>query len=445
MAIDKAVDSAQLEADLTAVADAIRTRGGTTAPLSFPAGMAAAVAAIPGGGTIYSPDDDVCFYDYTGDLVFSCTLAEAQSMTSLPAPPDHSGDAVPLEFGQWNWTLEEINALDRPADIGAIYRAVDGKTHFTLELTEYSGLEVPLNFAAYNTSAVMVDWGDGSAVEASAVNSGGRAMSHTYPAPGTYQVSAWCDGDTWSPGGTGQLGLCGTSDKNPCIVGTFVMGSDVTFAWPSSVGTSALSATRIEYLVYPYSERWAGTDRFSHLRELKFLAFRVTQTEYLAHFAYGCISLRGIALPPNVVAAGDYGFAQLKSLHRLCLPKSFTMQGSAAQRLMYSGTVLSEVQIPEGTTSIPYRCFADVTPMQQLTIPASVTSIGEAAFTGCAVREFYLLPEEPPTLSSTSAFGGGVWGTAFIIHVRAASVEAYKAATNWVTFADQIVGDIDDD
>lgn len=36
---------------ITAVADAIRERGGTTDPLSFPAGMAEAVRGIPSGGT----------------------------------------------------------------------------------------------------------------------------------------------------------------------------------------------------------------------------------------------------------------------------------------------------------------------------------------------------------------------------------------------------------
>ena len=38
-------------ASLTAVADAIREKGGTSEPLSFPAGMAAAVRGIPSGGT----------------------------------------------------------------------------------------------------------------------------------------------------------------------------------------------------------------------------------------------------------------------------------------------------------------------------------------------------------------------------------------------------------
>lgn len=38
-------------ADMTTVADAIREKGGTTAPLSFPVGMAEAVRSIPSGGT----------------------------------------------------------------------------------------------------------------------------------------------------------------------------------------------------------------------------------------------------------------------------------------------------------------------------------------------------------------------------------------------------------
>lgn len=49
MALDKLVDSAQLEADLTTVADAIREKGGTSASLSFPSGMAQAIEDLPEG------------------------------------------------------------------------------------------------------------------------------------------------------------------------------------------------------------------------------------------------------------------------------------------------------------------------------------------------------------------------------------------------------------
>lgn len=50
MAVDKLVDSTQLDADLTSVADAIRSKGGTSASLAFPAGFISAVNAIPTGG-----------------------------------------------------------------------------------------------------------------------------------------------------------------------------------------------------------------------------------------------------------------------------------------------------------------------------------------------------------------------------------------------------------
>ena len=46
MSLDKLVDSTQLDADLTNVADAIRTKGGTSAALAFPAGFVSAIEAI---------------------------------------------------------------------------------------------------------------------------------------------------------------------------------------------------------------------------------------------------------------------------------------------------------------------------------------------------------------------------------------------------------------
>jgi len=50
MAVDKLVDSTQLDADLTSVANAIRTKGGTSEQMAFPNGFVSAVEAIPAGG-----------------------------------------------------------------------------------------------------------------------------------------------------------------------------------------------------------------------------------------------------------------------------------------------------------------------------------------------------------------------------------------------------------
>lgn len=50
MAVDKLVDSTQLNSDLSSIANAIRTKGGTSSQLAFPSGFVSAVEAIPTGG-----------------------------------------------------------------------------------------------------------------------------------------------------------------------------------------------------------------------------------------------------------------------------------------------------------------------------------------------------------------------------------------------------------
>lgn len=50
MAVDKLVDSAQLDSDLTSVANAIRAKSGGSSQLAFPNGFVSEIGAIPTGG-----------------------------------------------------------------------------------------------------------------------------------------------------------------------------------------------------------------------------------------------------------------------------------------------------------------------------------------------------------------------------------------------------------
>lgn len=50
MAVDKLVDSSQLDSDLNSVANAILEKSGGTGPIAFPAGFVSAIDAIPTGG-----------------------------------------------------------------------------------------------------------------------------------------------------------------------------------------------------------------------------------------------------------------------------------------------------------------------------------------------------------------------------------------------------------
>ena len=68
MSVDKLVDSTQLNTDLTSVANAIRTKGGTSAQLAFPSDFVQAIADIPtgGGSSIYFSQ-----YSLTGDTKYT--------------------------------------------------------------------------------------------------------------------------------------------------------------------------------------------------------------------------------------------------------------------------------------------------------------------------------------------------------------------------------------
>lgn len=77
MAYDKAVDSAQLDADLTAVADAIRTKGGTDAQLAFPSGFISVAQAIECAGQV-------------------AEIIPAQNTTQISIPIDAQGDKLAL-------------------------------------------------------------------------------------------------------------------------------------------------------------------------------------------------------------------------------------------------------------------------------------------------------------------------------------------------------------
>lgn len=77
MAYDKLVDSAQLDADLTSVADAIRAKGGTDAQLAFPAGFVSAVQAIECAGQVVE-------------------IVPAQNTTQISIPIEVQGDKLAL-------------------------------------------------------------------------------------------------------------------------------------------------------------------------------------------------------------------------------------------------------------------------------------------------------------------------------------------------------------
>jgi hypothetical protein len=108
MALDKAVDSAQLNADLTAIADAIRTKGGTSAQLAFPDGFVSAVQAIEG-----APDLQIVVTTSAG-----ATVTATKGSKTVSGTADASGNCTLIvdEVGTWTVTAATASTT-KTADV----------------------------------------------------------------------------------------------------------------------------------------------------------------------------------------------------------------------------------------------------------------------------------------------------------------------------------------
>ena len=139
----------------------------------------------------------------------------------------------------------------------------------------------------------------------------------------------------------------------------------------------------------------------------------------------------------NPLSKGAGLYLNGKQLTELTIPSEITEVKSYA---FYRCVSLTSVIIPDSVTSIGNHAFYGCSGLTSATIGNGVTSIGDGAFRGCsALAEIYCKPTTPPTLGGTAVFDNGP--SKRKIYVPSASVDAYKTATNWSAYADQIVAD----
>lgn len=141
----------------------------------------------------------------------------------------------------------------------------------------------------------------------------------------------------------------------------------------------------------------------------------------------GCTSLVSIQLYDGLVNMPD--LSGCTSLTRVDVPSS--VRGYTSMR---SDTSLVYINCPEGVTSIPAQCFRDCSSLPSVELPSTITSIGESAFRSMrSLSSFIIHAVTPPTLG-----GNNVFNTTCMFYVPAESVEAYKTASGWSSFADRI-------
>jgi hypothetical protein len=156
-----------------------------------------------------------------------------------------------------------------------------------------------------------------------------------------------------------------------------------------------------------------------------------TSVDYYAF--RGCYNLREIIIPDSVVTIRQQAFYQCYNLRSVDLSNGVTSIESSA--FEYNSLLLS-LNIPDSVTTIGSSAFADCSSLVSVTIGSGVTQIGVTAFRRCySIKEFIVKPITPPTMAASALQG---IQADCIIYVPAESVETYKAASGWSTYASQI-------
>ena len=443
MAFDKVVDSAVLDAGMKSVADAIRAKAGTTDLLAWPDGFKSAVEGIQTGGGGGTTSDvamkDVNFYDYDGTLVASYTLAEAQALTTLPDGPTHDG----LTFQGWNWSLADLKTTNRKMNVGAMYITDDGKTRIYIRLEE--GRTSPrLGVCPHGT--VTVDWGDGTTPDTltgASTTTVKWTPNHAYAAPGAYIIKLTVDGTMGFYGesslttGSAILHYSSSSDNRNCVYRNSVQKIEIGNG-ATRIGDSAFhSCYSLTSITIPDGVTSIGGSAFNNCYSLASITISDGVTRIGNYTFNNCSSLASITIPDSVTRIGDSAFHSCYSLTSITIPDGVTSIGGSAFNTCYS---LASITISDGVTRIESQTFNNCYSLASITIPDSVTSIGTNTFKICYGVAFYDFTActSVPTLSNTNAFSSIAADCQ--IRVPASLVDAWKAATNWSTYANYIVG-----
>ena len=392
------------DTDLTAVANAIRTKGGTTAPLEFPDEYIQAINDIQGGGGGGASKKQINFIDYDGTIVQSYTSAEWANVSALPDNPSHNG----LVAQGWNWTKAQIDAQltalpDGDIWIGQMYITESGDTEIDVRFSDSARLSPILTICVNGT--VTVDWGDNTTPDTVTGTSLStrQAASHTYASAGNYTIVIHVASGSFRFYGSSTYLLLRkntTGNENRVYancVENVRFGNGVT-----SIGPSAFSyCCSLTSITIPSGVTSIGSSVFNACYSLKSISIPSGVTSIASSTFYTCTSLSSIAIPSSVTSIESSVFNACYSLKSISIPSGVT---SIENSTFYTCTSLSNITIPSGVTSIGDAAFRNCYSLSSITIPSGVTSIGGQAFYNCYSLASIAIPSGVTSIKSSTFY-----------------------------------------
>ena len=212
----------------------------------------------------------------------------------------------------------------------------------------------------------------------------------------------------------------------------------------------------LESVTLPESLTTLGIRAFGGCQSLKAIKIPSGVTAIPGYCFNGCVSLESVTIPEGVTAIGHNAF-QSCNLNALTLPESLEKIGDCA---FYNNGALKSVNIPakvktiepqafyncgltelviqEGVQTIGYNTFGNNS-LKNLTLPSTIKSIGESAFSYNNLQSIICNAVTPPTLDGNAFNSGSITPS---IKVPMASIAAYRKAYGWKDFSNYYVGEV---
>ena len=154
---------------------------------------------------------------------------------------------------------------------------------------------------------------------------------------------------------------------------------------------------------------------------------RIGYENYLSGFS--SIEIDGVELPSVVSSYTFTTYVEHTIIYALTDPAII------GERAFYVCSAMTSVEIPNNVTSIGSNAFYQCKGLTNIDIPSGVTSIGSLAFYYCSGLTSITVESPTPPSLGNDAF---TYTNNCPIYVPSGSVEDYKAASGWSTYANRI-------
>lgn len=362
------------DSKLTAIANAIRTKTGTSGTMTVD-DMPTNIAAIPSGGsTTPLEPKDITFYDWDGTILYAYTRAEMNQLTELPPLPPAYKDYTARS---WTESLDYLQGRLEPINVGVNYSTSRTKAYIYITVDDLTKDYVTLVNKNTTTSfRYTVNWGDGSGTTTIYGNSYGV---HNYSQAGNYVVQI-----------TGFRGI-------------LIKGETTTSGAPYGAMMG---------IIYSQNESLSGGT-----------SGRGDYNNYSGHNSI----VTAIELPSKYTM-DDSGISNMINLKSMIFPYTYNQPGyNQVNAYAFYFSCLEFISLPTtcalGTISSNQSYFQCSWRLKRLVIPTSLSTYGfnwsEYMFAGCNALQEFLMDAVSSGTSAVNTFG-----------FRSISNHNYRAAQN---------------